>query len=132
MGSFYDTELKILAVLLSLAAAYVHYPTKWLPKWLHYDSNLATNISANGDNSGKDFVNELEKSVRNTWVTCAMVLTSRLTGEESNFVLWITNRNSVSGNGSGNSKVIGRSQDFLTLCSFQERLCDTTCKGNQG
>lgn len=65
MSSFSETELRVLAVLLSLAAVYIHYPSKGIPKWLYGSKNLVTKTGSNGDGSGKDFVDELQKSVRN-------------------------------------------------------------------
>ena len=71
MSSFSETELRVLAVLLSLAAVYVHFPSKGIPNWLAGSRDLNSKSAITGDVSGKDFVDELQKSVRNpTYVTC--------------------------------------------------------------
>lgn len=68
MSSFSETELRILAFLLSLLAVYLHSPSKELQRWLNdrQDIGIKPNGDDDADGSGKNFVDELQNSVSNS------------------------------------------------------------------
>lgn len=98
MSSFSETELRVVAVLLSLVAVYIHYPAKGIPKWLYGSKDTGFKTGGTGDGAGKDFVVELQESVRSPTSRSrdANLLTRCLVGEESNSVLRISDGHSVS------------------------------------